>query len=108
MFIDASNLDEVKGRAPILSSCSALELLKAIDELEGFDAMRDFFFNHLQHIYDLVVDALSSNEINELFEHCGEHLKSIGKRIIAIVEQHIIKNSLPIKVSTGQGKVKRL
>jgi len=108
MFIDASNLDEVKERAEILSSCSALELLKAIEDFEGHDAMKDFFFNHLQHIYDLIVDALSSNYSNELFEDCGEHLNDIGKRIISIVEQHIIKNSLPIKVSTGQGKVKRL
>lgn len=108
MFIDASNLDEVKERAEILSSCSALELLKAIEDFEGHDAMKDFFFNHLQHIYDLVVDALSSNYINELFEDCSEHLKNIGKKIISIVEKHIIRNNIPIKVSTGTGKPKRL
>lgn len=108
MFIDASNLDEVKERAEILSSCSALELLKAIEDFEGHDAMKDFFFNHLQHIYDLVVDALSSNYINELFEGCSEHLKNIGKRIISIVEQHIVRKNIPIKVSTGKGKPKRL
>lgn len=108
MFIDAGNLDEVKERAEILSSCSALELLKAILELEGFDAMREFFFKHLQHIYDLIIDALSSNEINELFEDCGEHLQKIGKIIKVIVEKHIIRKSIPIKVSTGTGKPKRL
>jgi len=108
MFIDANNLDEVKERAEILSSCSALELLKAILELEGFDAMREFLFKHLQHIYDLIIDALSSNEINELFEDCGEHLQKIGKLIKVIVEKHIIRNSIPIKVSTGTGKPKRL
>ncbi|ORM76480.1 hypothetical protein [Pantoea eucrina] len=108
MFIDASSLDEVKQRAEILSSCSALELLKAIEDFEGHDAMKDFFFNHLQHIYDLVVDALSSNYINELFEGCSEYLKNIGKKIISIVEQHIIRNNIPIKVSTGTGKPKRL
>lgn len=108
MFIDSNNLDEVKERAEILSSCSALELLKTIEDFEGHDAMREFFFKHLQHIYDLIIDALSANEINELFEDCGEDLKIIGKRIIVIVEKHILKNSLPIKVSTGQGKAKRL
>jgi len=108
MFIDASNLDEVKERAEILSSCSALELLKAIEDFEGHDAMKDFFFNHLQHIYELVVDALSANKINELFKDCDEHLQKIGKTIKVIVEKHIIKNSISIKVNTGIGKPKRL
>lgn len=108
MFIDASNLDEVKERAEILSSCSALELLKAIEDFEGHDAMKDFFFNHLQHIYDLIVDALSSNDINELFEDCGDDLSEIGLKIKAMVEGHILDKGITVKVSTGTGKPKRL
>ncbi|MGC0866544.1 hypothetical protein [Pantoea agglomerans] len=108
MFIDASNLDEVKERAEILSSCSALELLKAIEDFEGHDAMKDFFFNHLQHIYDLILDALSSNGINELFKDCGDDLAGISVKIKIMVEEDILIKGINVKLSTGTGKPKRL